>query len=491
MDMIRLCDPPLAEEMMKLRGKMVSLLELSSRSEFVELDIKLQEGMELMPFQTAGVSYMLSAGRALNACPMGLGKTPMGAACIKALFDKGYAKTALVVCPASLKRNWQNEIKAWTGFDSEVVSGKWKPVRCRIAIINYDILKKFEAWIGSIQWDILLGDEIHYVKSYKAGRTKEFMKIDSKYFFALSGTPMPNNPSELFPVLHKMRPDIFPDRWRFCNEYCYIVKDFGHMKIVGGRNLERLKNKMRATCMFRVKKDDVLKDLPPKRRQIIEVENTLGELSDAELEAYDDASRLKAELKDMKVKCEATHDVESHREAMEQFASKTQEYQAAYGKLSTARKELAISKVPICLEHILSVLESEDKLVVFVYHKDAGYSIEESLNKAGVKSAFMCGDTPSDARQEMVQQFMKGDLRVLIGSFGAMGTGWTLTVASVSVFTELDWVPATLDQSEDRIHRIGQVNPVLIQYLILQNSLDSKMIRKLVVKGRLIEQVME
>jgi SWI/SNF-related matrix-associated actin-dependent regulator 1 of chromatin subfamily A len=422
---------------------------------------------------------------------MGLGKTPMGAACIKALFDKGYAKTALVVCPASLKRNWQNEIKAWTGFDSEVVSGKWKPVRCRIAIINYDILKKFEAWIGSIQWDILLGDEIHYVKSYKAGRTKEFMKIDSKYFFALSGTPMPNNPSELFPVLHKMRPDIFPDRWRFCNEYCYIVKDFGHMKIVGGRNLERLKNKMRATCMFRVKKDDVLKDLPPKRRQIIEVENTLGELSDAELEAYDDASRLKAELKDMKVKCEATHDVESHREAMEQFASKTQEYQAAYGKLSTARKELAISKVPICLEHILSVLESEDKLVVFVYHKDAGYSIEESLNKAGVKSAFMCGDTPSDARQEMVQQFMKGDLRVLIGSFGAMGTGWTLTVASVSVFTELDWVPATLDQSEDRIHRIGQVNPVLIQYLILQNSLDSKMIRKLVVKGRLIEQVME
>jgi SNF2 family DNA or RNA helicase len=71
-----------------------------------------------------------------------------------------------------------------------------------------------------------------------------------------------------------------------------------------------------------------------------------------------------------------------------------------------------------------------------------------------------------------------------------MGAGWTLTAACVTVFTELDWVPATLDQSEDRTHRIGQVNPVLIQYLVLKDSLDSMMIRKLVVKGRLIDKVM-
>jgi superfamily II DNA or RNA helicase/intein/homing endonuclease len=449
-EMIAMCSDEAAKDAKRARAKMADLLAMSRQHERVEIDVELSEGMELMPFQTAGVSYMLTAGRALNACPMGLGKTPMGIACIKYLFDHDLAKTALIVCPASLKYNWQNELMKFTGLESSVICSKDKPQRCRIAIINYDILKKFRPWIHAQMWDILIIDEAHYIKSHKAARTKELAAIKSRYFFALSGTPMPNNPSELWTVLNMARPDVFPDRWRFINDHCYIIKDHGHMKIVGGKNLERLSNRMRATCMYRVRKEDVLRDLPPKRRQIIEVENTLEKKTREELDAFDELERLKKERNELKKKCGETHDVEEHRNAMEAFAEKNQACAVAYGKLSTARKELAVSKVPVCLEHILSVLESEDKLVVFVYHKESGYMMCEALNSAGIKTAFMCGDTPPGERQEMRDMFQDGDLRVIIGSFGAMGTGWTLTAASVSIFTELDWVPATLDQAEDR-----------------------------------------
>jgi len=487
---IAMCDSTLRKEMESLRENMISMLELSSSSSPTKISVGLPDGYELLPYQSSGIAYMLQAGRCLNADDMGLGKTVQGSMCIKSLFASGDAKTALIICPASLKINWQREIKMWTGMDSEVVHSKWKPVRCRIAIINYDILKKFSAWIDALQWDILICDESHYIKSLKAGRSKEVMKIDSKYFFALSGTPMPNNPSELFSVLHKARPDLFPNKWRFVNDYCYVIKEFGHMKIVGGKNLKRLKNKIRATCMVRRKKEDVLKDLPPKRRQVIEIENTIPTFTKKELTAYESAGRIKKEMEALKTKCEETRDTEAHRHTLEAFSLKTEEFRVAYGKLSSARKELAIKKVPVCVEHISSVLESEKKLVVFCYHKDSAYMITDSLNKSGIKSVCITGDTALSERQVLVDSFVSGDTRVIIGTFGAMGTGLTLVVASTVIMTELDWVPAVLDQAEDRLVRIGQKCSVLIQYLVLQGSLDGKMIKKLCVKGRLIDQVM-
>jgi SWI/SNF-related matrix-associated actin-dependent regulator 1 of chromatin subfamily A len=490
MAIVSMCSPQLQCEMSALRENMINMLSLSSSAEATDLPVYPDGDLSLLPYQTSGIAYMLKAGRCLNADDMGLGKTIQGAMCIKTLFAQRKASTALVVCPASLKINWQRELKTWAGIDAHIVSSKNAPARCQVAIINYDILKKQSAWLAARRWDVLVCDESHYIKSLGAGRTKEIAKIPSEYFFALSGTPMPNNPSEMFPVLNKMRPDMFPDKWRFVNDYCYIIKEFGHMKIVGGKNLDRLKNKLRATCMVRRKKTDVLKDLPPKRRQIIEIENSLESLTKKEIDAYDNQERLRKQMKELKKQCDETKNNEGHRVSLEAFAAKTEEFRVAYGKLSSARKELAIKKVPACIEHIASVLESEEKLVVFTYHKEPAYLMQKNLSTMGVSSVCITGETQARERQESVDSFVKGDARVIIGTYGAMGTGLTLIVASTCIMTELDWVPAVLDQAEDRLVRIGQRCSVLIQYLVLDGSLDGKMIRKLCVKGRLIEQVM-
>ena len=149
----------------------------------------------------------------------------------------------------------------------------------------------------------------------------------------------------------------------------------------------------------------------------------------------------------------------------------------------------ALKKVPKAIEHITEVLESEEKVVVFAHHRD----VLDKLYKAFEdKAVLLTGDTPMEERKEIVDHFQTDpNCKLFIASIKAGGIGITLTASSTVIFVELDWTPAIISQAEDRLHRIGQENAVLVQHLVINGSIDSKIAKMCVRKQEVITQVLD
>lgn len=449
--------------------------------------IRIPEGKELLPHQKAGIAFMLSRTSTLCADEMGLGKTIEAIVAMNDWFLSGLVTSALVICPASLKLNWEKEIKEWMTYKATVqVVNAGDTVsmlpKTDILIINYDLLKKWAYVTGKKWWGLVIADESHMIKNPSAQRTKYVTQLHCNRRIALTGTPMPNSPKELWSVASWLRKDIFYNQWYFYNEYCYVRREFGRTVIDGGKNLPRLQKKMRSTFLVRRKKEDVLKDLPDKTRQIIEIPHEYKVLVEEEKTQYANMTSAREKMK------QARKDILDNAVRKEKMEELMVEYRVAFGKLAIVRKELAMKKVSLCIEHIENVLDSVGCLVLFTYHKEPAYTIASHFKgRCGV----ITGDTPLDERNSIVQKFQNGDIDLVIGTIGAMGTGLTLTRSSNVVMMELDWTPANLEQAEDRCHRIGQKNAVLVQYLVLHNSLDANMMNKVCRKGKLIKETLE
>ena len=224
--------------------------------------------------------------------------------------------------------------------------------------------------------------------------------------------------------------------------------------------------RLRASIMIRRKKAEVLKDLPLKRYQVISLPSTREEpwMVDGR------ALLFKGE---------------SYDEALENAKSKI-----PFEELSRVRHEEALEKIPACIEHIEDVLESVDKLIVFAHHKDVIGTLAEALDAYGVRT--ITGEVSEKDRDKAVNDFQNNpEVKLIIGSIGAMGVGLTLTAASHVIFVELDWVPANMSQAEDRAHRIGQKESVLIQHLVMAGTLDERMTEILVAKQQVAASILE
>jgi superfamily II DNA or RNA helicase len=181
----------------------------------------------------------------------------------------------------------------------------------------------------------------------------------------------------------------------------------------------------------------------------------------------------------------ANEDEESYRAALEQLRSS---YRYAFTEISEARHRTALAKVPYVVEHVRSVLEEQDKVVVWAHHTDV---IRQIASAFGDRAVVLTGETPLAERQRAIDRFQTDpNCRVFVGSITAGGVGITLTAASVCVFAELDWVPGNLTQAEDRLHRIGQRNSVLVQHLVVDGSVDAQLAHSIVAKQRVIDEAM-
>lgn len=227
----------------------------------------------------------------------------------------------------------------------------------------------------------------------------------------------------------------------------------------GAANLNELAEKLQPYMLRRLK-GDVLTELPAKTRQTIIFPATSRDVRDAIA-------------------------VEREMESLSMSGASV----AQLADLARARKTLGMAKVPAALEHIQNVLESEPKVVVFAHHRDV---ISAILTRAGVKAVSITGDTSSKARHAAVEAFQNDpEVRLFVGNLQAAGVGLTLTAASVAIFVEQDWTPGVLFQAEDRIHRIGQSRPVLIQYLVFDGSLDARMSKSLARKEKIIQEAIK
>ncbi len=187
--------------------KNAAAIELSQASDS-DLDVPVPDGLEYLPFQRAGIAYAASREATLIADEMGLGKTIQAAG----LINLTTPHSVLIICPASLKLNWQNELNRWLVRERsiDVVSGdEWPDSEEDIVIINYDILARNKHSINSKLWDLVIFDEAHYCKNPKAERTKMALSIKANRKLMLTGTPMINRPVELQPLAGYLAPEEF------------------------------------------------------------------------------------------------------------------------------------------------------------------------------------------------------------------------------------------------------------------------------------------
>jgi SWI/SNF-related matrix-associated actin-dependent regulator of chromatin subfamily A-like protein 1 len=450
----------------------------ASQARDSSIDVPAPEGLDYLPFQRAGVAYAMQRAGTLLADEMGLGKTVEALGVIN--MDSAVERV-LVVCPASLKLNWQRECERWLTRPMRVgVAGKTFPEDADVVILNYEILEKWKKHLGET-WDLLIADECHYVKNKDAKRSKRLYGLKAERRLFLTGTPILNRPVELQAIVGALDPDEFGDFWAFAKRYCNPMRTNFGWDFSGASNLEELHRRLRSTVMVRRTKAEVLADLPAKRRQVIELDSSsMASLIRTETEAWIEHKRRLSRLR--------AHTREGRVELSEaELTVLRQGINQAFGDLAKLRRETALAKVPLVVEHVRAALEESAKVVLFAHHRDV---IAELATAFGESAVTLTGETTMVARQAAVDRFQADpDITLFIGSITAAGVGLTLTAAAHVVFAELDWVPANMTQAEDRTHRIGQEESVLVQHLVLQDSLDARMVRTLVKKQRVVDEV--
>ncbi len=313
-----------------------------------DFDIPAPNGQSYLAYQRAGIAYASERERTLIGDEMGLGKTIQAIGLIN-LLRPG---SVLIVCPASLKLNWRDELRKWIAVPLTygVATPSYWPLS-DVVIVNYELLKKCRKAIHKRRWELLIGDEIHYVKNKDTVRAQEFMDVPHHRALGLTGTPVPNRPLELFPILHWLRPHDFPSYRAFKQRY------------EGGSNSEELQSRLRSSVMVRRLKSEVLKDLPAKRRQIIELPLSNHEsVVMAELKAWADKERTIEGLKQAVEVAKKLNNKEEYRRAVNKLRA---EVKVAFAEMSKYRKATALAKLPYIIEHLEDCIENEEKVICF------------------------------------------------------------------------------------------------------------------------------
>ncbi|HYZ27731.1 MAG TPA: DEAD/DEAH box helicase [Thermoleophilaceae bacterium] len=402
---------------------------------------------KLMPFQTAGVVYALRQRHTFVADEQGLGKTVQALAAIEA----AEAYPAVVVCPASLKLNWLRECARWLpARRAEPLSGRRGPLPlAEIVVVNYDVLDARADALADLEPAAIVFDESHYVKNPKANRTKAAINLSARLpqdalRLALTGTPLVNRPRELVPQLRVLG----------------RLGDFGsgasfERRFDGQEARERLHWHLRSTCYVRRRKDEVLTQLPPKRRITVPVP----------LSNEHEYRHIEEDLVDW-----LRTAVQDSRQLAERIDSALRA--EALVKLNALRHVAARGKLHAAIEWIKTFLESGERLVVFAHHRD----IQDELVHVFPRAARILGSDSVEQRQRSVELFQRarGGASLCICSLEAASHGFTLTAAASVAFLELGWTPAKHDQAEDRVHRIGQDRHVTAWYLLAADTIDER-----------------
>ena len=472
----------LPEEVKKSRSESIE----ASRATKAEIDLPKPEGLDYRPFQKAGIRYALDRDGVLIADEMGLGKTVEAIGVINA--DPSI-KTGIIVCPKSLKLNWARELEKWLTRPLTVGIANGSLPETDLIIINYEGLVKFQKEISSKHFDISIVDECHFIKNSKALRSKAVKAIKSRRKIRMTGTPIVNRPSELYNIIEDLGGN-WGSFMTFAKRYCDAHQTRYGWDFSGSSNLDELQKRLRETVMVRRLKSEVLTELPRKIRQIVEIapeDSTQKKAIEAE-SAYEQQSQDR--LADLRAAIELSkaESEEAYKAAVDRLRDAMQ---VDFTEMAKLRHETALAKIPAVIDYVKNALEdNNNKLIIAAHHHDVIDELMTGL--AEYNPVKLTGESKEIDRQAAVDRFQNDpDCRVFIGSITAAGVGITLTASSHVIFAELDWVPGNITQMEDRAHRIGQTDTVLVQHIVLADSLDARMAKMLVEKQEIIDSALD
>lgn len=460
--------------------------------------------VELFEHQKQGIAFLKRVKKAILADEMGLGKTR------QAIIAAGEESdgTILVICPASLKINWEREIHIVYPDDKVFVvqSGPEKDIDVEEyawVVVNYDMLEKYEeqllTLITACNIETVILDEAHYIKGRDTIRAKAALKICEKAerVYMLTGTPVMNRPVELYNMLKGIEHPLGKVKTVFVKRYCggqlkTMVQDtwsgkrffvdpskaypfrakknqyrvFTFMDDSGATRLDELREYTK-DVMLRRKKEDVL-DLPEKI-----ISTQVYELNKDQQREYDTA--WEAYLEWLERNPDADRDIDNIMGAQQLI------------ELGKLKQVCSRAKVGRIVEDVENAIEQGQKVIIFSQYTQ---TIGRIANSIGKRAVTLTGENDSEERQKAVDTFQSDpECKVFIANIKAGGVGITLTAASIVIFADMEWSPEIHNQAMDRAHRIGQTGTVNVYYYIAKDTIEEKIVELLSEKKEIISKL--
>ena len=438
----------------------------NNKVENVVIDYEKYSHRPPLDHQKEAIQKLVENKKFILADDMGLGKTT---STIISALETG-AKKVLIICPASLKINWQREIENYSDRTTSIIEGKkWDDAD--FVIINYDIIKNFhddkkksESTIVKSKFDLVIVDEAHYVQNSQAQRTKLINDIgrNVERVWLLTGTPITSRPINYFNLLNLIDSPV-AQNWmayvkRYCNGFQFQAGRRKIWNVSGASNLEELRDRTSPLVLRRLK-ENVL-DLPEKIITPVYLRLKSNEYEELMGEYYD------------------WYDKNGESDSLT----------LQFTKLTKVRQVIAEEKTKATIELCENIIEQGKKVIVFTNFTK---SLEMILQHFGKNAVRLDGQMSQKERQLSVDRFQnEEDVTIFVGNIKAAGVGITLTAAEAVVMNDLSFLPSDHSQAEDRSYRYGQKNNVLVYYPIFDNTVEGIIYDILKKKKNIFETIM-
>ena len=440
-----------------------------------ELKILTDINLPLYDYQKIGASFLCVVHSGLLGDEPGTGKTiqSLAATVIR------QSKKTLILCPASIKQTWYEEIEKWLPNKTAIVIKGDKKHREKLwaedkeyYIVNYELLLRDLAIMQSIPWDFKIADEATRISNPKAKSTIAIKKIKAKYTLALTGTPFNNTVQDIWSILDFCQSGLLGSFWQFTEKYC--VKDRFN-SIIGYKNLIELKGKI-APFMIRRLKSDVLHELPPKS-----FENVYIEFSAREKKMYSSIQdKVLLELKELgMLNSRNLNNALTKMVRLKQMADSSElifENDFLSAKLDTAKELLG------------TITTSTSKTIIFTQFKQMALILMKELKE--YNPLLIAGGMTDEEKNSCKNTFQSDDIHKLLIMTDAGAFGLNLQRAASVIHYDLPWSISKVTQREDRAHRIGQTRHLMVYKLIVEKSVDEYILQILYKKQQTSDQVL-
>jgi len=441
--------------------------------------------VKLFPYQREGIRFAFEAGRSLNADEMGLGKTIQAIGVCQMLRKEQGIEKVLIICPTSLKYQWQSEIKRFTDETTFVIEGpphiRQKQYRQDdfYKIVSYHTVSNDIKEILTQDFDIVILDEAQRIKNWKTRIAQSVKKIHTPYCLVLTGTPLENKIEELYSIVQFVDPYKLGPYYRFL-DYYQIKNNTG--KVVGYQHLDEIGELLKHTLKRR-RKSEVLLQLPDRMDKNLFVPMTSQQL-DLHNEFKDAVARLVYKWRKMGFLIE-----KDRQKLLINLNQMRMSCDSTYLFDQTTRHDTKIDELMHILQDYFD--GNQEKAVVFSQWERMTRIIAQELDAAGIEYQYLHGGVPSKDRKALFDKFnQSSDCRVFL-STDAGSTGLNLQAASLIINMDIPWNPAILEQRIARIHRMGQKNSVSVINFVSRNTIEHRMLDVLKFKSSLAQGILD
>ncbi len=449
--------------------------------------------VSLYPYQKEGIRFAFEKGRSIIADEMGLGKTIQAIGTAELLRKEGLAEQILIVCPTSLKYQWQREIERFAKNQERsldrpltlVIEGNPMKRKEQYAsnvpykIVSYNCMSNDVKMWGSLETEVLIMDEVQRLKNWKTQISMAARKVHSDYAVILSGTPLENRLEELYSVMEFADNYCLGPYWQF-KDNCIVMDEGG--KVIGYKNLNQVGETARQRLIRRTKKQVALQ-MPKRQDQNLFVPMT------KEQRSLHDA--YKEEVAKLVLKWRHMHFLsEKDRQRLLQFLSMMRmACDSTYILDQKTRYDTKVAEVVNILQSIFD--NGDEKVVIFSQWERMTRLIAYELDKMGVGYEYLHGGVPSAKRRDLIVNFTDDPNSRVFLSTDAGSTGLNLQAGSVMINLDLPWNPAVLEQRIARIYRLGQERNVQVINLVAKDTIEEQMLDKLRFKTAMFEGVLD